>query len=589
MNRRLIAAMMLSAAIAQPALARTARRAPAPTTAPVQARTPSLIVAISIDQFSLDLFNHYRNRLTGGLHTLSRGVVFTGYQSHAATETCPGHSTILSGVRPNRSGIVANDWYGTRGAAQPVDTHRDEIYCVEDETNPASSTEYPVVSLRHLSEAWQPLGDRLKAANGDRTRVFAVSGKDRGASLMAGRRADQTWWYRIDEVTRPDGSKGKTGHFATYMPGYGNVAATPPAIIGQVNDLVARELANPVRQTVAPGCDALEHPVAVGSVSVGGGPVPDATSPAGYRTTPQLDQHTLDIAEGLLRDYDLGANGHTDVLAISLSGTDYVGHAFGTAGPEMCTQLTMLDARLARFIDALKATGRPFVIAMTADHGGIDIPERGTVAGAADLPKTVGRSTFPLSLDDLNTASARLLGLYKPGQPTPRLITSKGIGDLWLTSDVPTDKRAALLSYLRTVIGSFNSVAAIYTRDQIMATPIPTASPEKWSLIERVRANYMDGRSGDLFVLLKDRVSPIPIAGAGYVATHGSAWDYDRRVPIAFWWPGVAPRQGGIAETVDILPTLGALISLPVPPASVDGHCRDIGYARAAGCRVAGR
>ena len=141
---------------------------------------PKLIVAISIDQLSADLFAQYRGKVTGGLKRLQSGVVFpSGYQSHAATETCPGHSTILSGVRPTTSGIAANDWFGMRGGKF------DEIYCVEDESVAGSSHDNYTVSLMHLLPAFQTLGDRLKAQAGSNTRVFSVSGKDRGVIFLA--------------------------------------------------------------------------------------------------------------------------------------------------------------------------------------------------------------------------------------------------------------------------------------------------------------------------------------------------------------------------------------------------------------------
>jgi predicted AlkP superfamily pyrophosphatase or phosphodiesterase len=103
-TRWLMAATMM---VATPALAQT--RAP-------ETKPPRLVVAISVDQFSSDLFAEWRGKFSGGMKRMTQGVVFPGgYQSHAATETCPGHSTILSGVHPGRAGIAANDWFGMRG------------------------------------------------------------------------------------------------------------------------------------------------------------------------------------------------------------------------------------------------------------------------------------------------------------------------------------------------------------------------------------------------------------------------------------------------------------------------------------------
>ena len=106
---------------------------------------PKLLVVISVDQFSADLFDEYRPQFTGGLARLASGTVFrNGYQSHAATETCPGHSTILTGDRPARTGIIANNWFD-QGAAR-ADKY---VYCAEDERIPGSTSEHYTVSDLH--------------------------------------------------------------------------------------------------------------------------------------------------------------------------------------------------------------------------------------------------------------------------------------------------------------------------------------------------------------------------------------------------------------------------------------------------------
>src|SRR5262245_54341962 len=107
---------------------------------------PRMIVAISVDQFSADLFAEYRPLFKSGLHRLQSGVVFpAGYQSHAATETCPGHSTILTGSRPARTGIIANEWYD-----QSLTRTDKKVYCSEDPAQPGSSSSSYVVSAQFL-------------------------------------------------------------------------------------------------------------------------------------------------------------------------------------------------------------------------------------------------------------------------------------------------------------------------------------------------------------------------------------------------------------------------------------------------------
>ena len=114
----------------------------------------------------------------------------------------------------------------------------------------------------------------------------------------------------------------------------------------------------------------------------------------------------------------------------------------------------------------------------------------------------------------------------------------------------------------------------MFTASQIAKTPVPTGNPVNWTLLQRERASFYPGRSGDLVVFLKKDITPIADTSHGYVATHGSPYDYDRRVPILFWRSGAS---GGIVErpveTTDIMPTIASMIGLPVAPGSVDGHC----------------
>ena len=107
---------------------------------------PRLLVVIAVDQFSADLYDEYRPDFTGGLARLSSGTVFhNGYQSHAATETCPGHSTILTGDHPARTGIIGNTWFD-QSIGRPDKT----VYCAEDETVPGTSSFSYKVSPKHL-------------------------------------------------------------------------------------------------------------------------------------------------------------------------------------------------------------------------------------------------------------------------------------------------------------------------------------------------------------------------------------------------------------------------------------------------------
>jgi len=188
--RRLVTPIVLALSLSLAACAGTPAKAPASVAeTPAPQGPPRLIVAVSIDQFSADTFAQYRQHYSGGFVRLINGVVFpSGFQSHAATETCPGHSTLLTGARPARNGIIANNWYepgGPRGVKP--------IYCAEDDRDPASSAKNPVVSPYHLKVP--TLGEWMKSAN-PATRNVAVSAKDRAVMMMGGHNIDAAWWWK---------------------------------------------------------------------------------------------------------------------------------------------------------------------------------------------------------------------------------------------------------------------------------------------------------------------------------------------------------------------------------------------------------
>ena len=532
------------------AAAPPATEAPAQAPAPAPSGPPRLILAIAVDQLSSDLFAQYRSRFAGGLARLQQGAVFpSGYQSHAATETCPGHSTILTGVRPARNGIVANTWFDLS-----LTRAKKAVYCAEDVTKTAADPKDYVASAVHLKVP--TLGDRLKAA-APAVRNVAVSGKDRGALMMGGQAIDQVYWW-----------KG-TG-FAT-LAGR-ELGASAQAI----NAEIAAEIARPQAAMALPAdCRARDRAVTAGAMTVGTGRFERAAGDAiRFRLSPRLDAVTVDLAKKLVAEMDLGRPGQsggtsTDVLSVSLSATDYVGHATGTEGTEMCLQMHELDAIIGGLLTFLDARGIDYAAVLTADHGGLDLPER-LVQQALPGAARVDPALLP---DTLGTAIAAKLGIVGKDP----VVTADGpFGDFYLSRSLTPAQRKAALGELKK-LSAHPQVAAVFTAEELDRAPIPTGSAEAWTLLDRARASYFRGRSGDAVVLLDRAITPIPRPGPGYTATHGSPWDYDRRVPMLFWRRGMTGfEQPSAVETVDIAPTLAALIGLAVPRGEFDGRCLDL-------------
>lgn len=507
------------------------------------AEPPKLIVAIAVDQLSADLFDEYRPSFTAGFARLSSGTVFpNGYQSHSVTETCPGHSTILTGDHPAHTGIIGNHWID-----QSIARSDKNVYCAEDESVPGTSSIAYKVSPKHLLVP--TLGDLIKA-RWPHSHNVAVSGKDRAAVMMSGHNVDQRWYW--------------TG--ARFESDLTFVAV--PAVVAKVNALAAAGLAtarSPLEPT--PLCQSKARVIAVegGGKPVGAGAFArPAGNQSAFRASPELDGDTLALAAALVDSMRLGRHADPDLLSIGLSATDYVGHSYGTEGQEMCLNLTELDREIGDFLNVLDSRKLDYEVVLTADHGGEDMPERQRLAGVTDA----ARVDSALSASAMGKSLAAKLGL-----PGPGLLGNNSFGDMYVDKRLSGPERQRLLDAAISAYREHPQVEAVFTAAQIAATPIATTPPESWSLIQRVRASYYPGRSGDFFVVLKKDLTPIANTTHS-VATHGSPWDYDRRVPIIFWRSGAS---GTIVEhsvdTTDVMPTLASMIGLPVKPGSIDGHC----------------
>ncbi len=543
------------------ALACSAVPAMAKDPAPAPAAPPKLIVAVSIDQFSADLFAQYRQFYTGGMARLLQGAVFpSAFQSHAATETCPGHSTLLTGTHPSRNGIIANNWFNLSLARADK-----RVYCAEDESDPASTSRDPVVSAVHLKVP--TLGELMKQAN-PASRNVAVSAKDRAVMMMGGNKIDAAYWW-------------KGASFVTL-----NGRTLSPAVQAQ-NAVIAKQLKAGFPAMALPKwCGVADRAVAVGKGAVGQGrfampkDTPEKARGDMFRISPRIDAATVDLANRLVDEMKLGRGAAPDLLSVSLSATDYIGHATGTEGAEMCIQMAQMDAALGALFAHLDKAKIDYAVVLSADHGGLDMPER---LNEQALPRAV-RVDDSLSPGPLAKAISARTGVTSPKGP---LLASDG-GDIWISPALDPAQKTKVVDALLQIARAHPQVSAVFTAAELAATPSPTGNPQDWSAKERARASFDPTRSGDVLILLDRAVVPIPEAIPGmYVATHGSAWDYDRRVPLLFWRAGMTRfEQPAPVETVDIAPSLAALLGLKVADGQFDGRCLDLDGGAGNSCAI---
>jgi alkaline phosphatase len=344
-----------------------------------------------------------------------------------------------------------------------------------------------------------------------------------------------------------------------------------------VPDSIANTLNRKVRNSIAAGtdpkrlkeCSSRAHELAVtANVSIGTSKAIAPGSWRRWRSSAAFDEFTVETALEATRQFALGKRNVVDLLAISLSANDYVGHYFGTEGEEMCAQQLALDRTIGHLLDELDKTHVSYVVALTADHGGLDVTERNQQRGVMQAQR-LDEQLLPRRI---SSTLATRFDLHEPV-----ILGADEFGsDVWLSADIPANRRAEVQDAAARIYRSHAQVEIVFTKNELIGATSPAGPPDEWTLLERAKASFDPERSGDLIVFLKPYISiyqkPKNVE-RDYVTTHGSPWAYDRRVPILFWWSGIKPfEQPKAVETVDIVPTFANFIGLRIPDNEIDGR-----------------
>jgi predicted AlkP superfamily pyrophosphatase or phosphodiesterase len=503
---------------------------------------PRLVVVVAVDQMRADYLDRFRPLFSAGLKRLAdEGAVFTNaLYRHACAETGPGHATLLTGRSPRSSGIVGNGWYDR--------TLRRRVNVVDD----------PAVRLlgssrgRTASPAYLDgftVGDVLKTAS-PASRVIGVSFKDRAAILPAGRRADGAYWFQTT-----DGRFVTSSWYAERAPGWleaWNARRPADAYAGRPWE---RLLPDPASYLRYAGEDAVvgefdRKDIVFPHLPRG---APPAVEFYDYlRRTPFADELLVDLALAAMSGHDLGRDEATDILTVSFSACDVIGHAFGPDSQEQMDNLLRLDRTIGRLLDEAerRAGMGQVLVVLSADHGVMPLVEllkaRGLDARRADpaeLYQPVERALaarFP---------GAR--GLVADPDPIEFVLDREAIARQGLRfGDVEQTIREALLST--------GLVEAVYTQAELMGGRRP--DDPFFDLHQRA---FFAPRSGDLLA----RVRRYTYLG-GYTGGtgHGTPHDYDRHVPIVFLGPGIRPgRRDDPSGPEDIAWALGRLLGLDYP------------------------
>jgi predicted AlkP superfamily pyrophosphatase or phosphodiesterase len=518
---------------------------------------PKLVLVVVIDGLPQEqLLKSYDLLVPNGFRRLmDKGAWFSdAHQAHAFTVTAVGHATILSGAYPYQTGIIGNDWRSRDG--KYIYNTADEAHKYLDGT---PSTEDDGVSPKKLQVSL--LGDELRYATNNASRVFSISGKDRGAILMSGKTGMA---YMLSK---------KTGQFTStsyYMDKHPSWWETYYAKKPQnqwfhqrwnllLEDPKAYQRALPDGQPWAAVYNNMTSKM--GYMYGLGETAPGSIYYGMLLAGPFGDEATAEFATTLLKAESVGknANSATDILTVSFSSHDYINHNFGPESIQSLDHLIRLDRTLAKFFDAVDAqVGRDNVLSvLTADHGFMNTPEysvaRGFDAGRID-PKEL-RAT-------VNALAEKKFGI---SNLAPQHMTGGWTLD-YAAIDAKGASREVVEDFMARTVVEQPGIGFAFTRTQLERGSMPPTRIA--TLVQRA---WHRQAAVDLVVVQKpfyyfQSKSNSPQA----VCSHGTPYSYDTNVPLMIsgtkWIK--QGRYGQYAETVDIAPTLAQILNVRVPSAS---------------------
>jgi predicted AlkP superfamily pyrophosphatase or phosphodiesterase len=521
MTRYLSPALAACAALAAPAAAQ---------------QRPRLVVVITVDQLRPDYFERFKSQLTGGLARLAaEGAFFTNAaQDHAVTETAPGHATVLSGRWPRHTGIQRND------------------AGVQDSTAPLLETRGTGASPRRFQGT--ALFDWLKAAQPN-ARALSVSRKDRGAILAIGHAKEQVYWYQSGLFTT-------SRYYADTLPAWVrrfNAQRVPFRAVAAVWRPLLAEKDYP-----EPDAEPYENPEGTEKAFPHTLPADSTRAAIAYANTPWLDSLTLAFALAGLEELKLGRRGTTDLLAVSLSSTDAVGHRYGPDSRELHDQVIRLDRYLAWFLDRLTARiGRQeMLVVLTADHGVSSYPGYYRAHGRPDV--------HGVSIDSIVTAYNREIGArLGDTSRTAWLLFDGGMLILQDNGRLAAG-RVSVDSVVGVVAARLRQVPGVARAER--PVDLTQADTLQDPVARRWLHHVAPGPAADGAVVLVVTLHEPFVWGQETYAMHGAPSDVDARVPLILMGRGVRPgRYTQRAATVDIAPTLAALLGLS-PFSLLDGR-----------------
>ncbi|HJR09765.1 MAG TPA: alkaline phosphatase family protein [Pyrinomonadaceae bacterium] len=562
----------------------TRRTTPQPSSAQTTAARPRLVLVIVVDQFRADYLERFGDLFatTGGLRRLmTNGAQWTNANyDHMPTYTAPGHATVMTGAWPAETGIVANDWYDREVGCDVSNSSDPEDKQVKVNTGNlcrieksrwqlfGGGTNERASSPRRLIAS--TVGDEMRLVTNNRSKVIGVSVKDRGAMLPAGRHANAAYWF-----SALTGNMVTSSYYFNELPAWVaryNEARPADKYCGMQWTRLLKDTGEYERRAgedapawenigAAKDTNTFPHKIADSPTTA----TRDCWGMLDY--TPFSNDLLVGFAQAAIENENLGSDADTDVLTVSFSANDYVGHRFGPYSQEAMDIALRTDAQIGALLDYVntKVGLQNTLVAFTADHGVAPIPEHASAIGL-----TGGRIGNTDIMNAARNAVRARFGRKDEAKDSTADYISETLSNANIFFNTVALKRDGINreEIERVVLEAVLTVPGInraFTRTQLETGSVSAADP----IARRVLHGFHPRRSGDVilvqepFKYFSEGANPIP-------ATHGSPYAYDTHVPLIIMGQGAAAgRYAQAATPADIAPTLATILRIQPPSNSV--------------------
>lgn len=522
-----------------------------------QGQQPKLVVGIVVDQMRHEYLYRYNSKFgeDGFKRLMTDGFVMkNAHYNYVPTYTGPGHASIYTGTTPAVHGIIANSWYDK--------VSKSKVYCAQDDDQKVvgSETGYGKISTKRMLST--TISDELRLSTQMKSKVIAVSIKDRGASLPGGHTANAAYWYDVTS-----GNFISSTFYMNALPiwvqnfnnqklvdKYMSQKWTPVLPIKEYTESTKDDAPY---ERVPPSMSSPTFPYDFKKITekTGRRYAMLPMSPFGNSLVAQMSIATLE-------NENLGKDEYTDLLAVSFSATDVIGHSFGPNSIEVEDTYIRLDQDIASLLTKLdEQVGKGnYTVFLTADHAVVDIPQ-------SLIDKKIPAGYFNTT-DAKTKITKQLNELYGEGE----WVESVGNMQVFLNHELINEKKInseELSKKAAAYTLALNGISATYTSNEIKIGDFSEGGI-KGSLIR----GYHQKRSGDILFVME----PAWYEGEPpYGTTHGSGYTYDTHVPMIFYGWGI--KRGSSVKyhpITDIAPTISALLNIKFPNGTTGNPIEEI-------------